>query len=59
MLFVLCRCIAALASRIASESLQVSLARRGLALLLEKGTIKEVSKHNSIAIYTRATAGAE
>jgi len=33
-----------------------SLARRGLALLLEKGLIREVSKHHSLHIYTRATA---
>eukprot|EP00042_Codosiga_hollandica_P008999 m.20833 g.20833 ORF g.20833 m.20833 type:complete len:273 (+) comp32312_c0_seq1:78-896(+) len=39
--------------------IKMSLARRGLALLLEKNAIKEVAKHASLAIYTRATAAAE
>jgi small subunit ribosomal protein S25e len=39
--------------------IKMSLARRGLALLAEKNLIKEVAKHASLSIYTRATAAAE
>ncbi|KAJ7376767.1 40S ribosomal protein S25 [Desmophyllum pertusum] len=46
---------------VVSERLKVrgSLARRGLQELLSKGLIKEVSKHHSQVIYTRATKGNE
>ena len=35
--------------------IRVSLARRSLELLLKDGLIKEVSRHHSQVIYTRAT----
>jgi len=46
---------------VVSERLKIrgSLARRGLQELLSKGLIKEVSKHHSQLIYTRATKGSE
>ena len=37
---------------------RVSLARRAISLMVEKNRIKEVSKHATIGIYTRATAAA-
>ena len=39
--------------------IRVSLARRGLRELLEQGVIKEVSKHHTQVIYTRAPKGDE
>ena len=39
--------------------IRVSLARRGLRELLEQGVIKEVSKHHTQVIYTRAPRGDE
>ena len=41
---------------VVSDRLKIrgSLARRGLALLVEKGLIRCVSKHSSLSIYTRA-----
>ena len=46
---------------VVSERLKIrgSLARRGLQELLAKGLIKEVSRHHSQLIYTRATKGSE
>lgn len=46
---------------VVSERLKIrgSLARRGLEELLSKGLIREVSKHHSQLIYTRATKGSE
>jgi small subunit ribosomal protein S25e len=39
--------------------IRVSLARRGLEELLSQGVIKEVSKHHTQVIYTRAPKGDE
>ncbi|XP_073256164.1 small ribosomal subunit protein eS25-like [Porites lutea] len=46
---------------VVSERLKIrgSLARRGLEELLSKGLIREVSRHHSQLIYTRATKGSE
>eukprot|EP00178_Gracilaria_changii_P005942 TRINITY_DN2013_c0_g1_i2.p3 TRINITY_DN2013_c0_g1~~TRINITY_DN2013_c0_g1_i2.p3 ORF type:complete len:114 (+),score=31.46 TRINITY_DN2013_c0_g1_i2:3-344(+) len=46
---------------VVSDRLKVrgSVARRSIALLLEKGLIREVVKHSAQSIYTRATAPAD
>lgn len=44
---------------IVSDRLKVngSLARKAIAILLERGDVREIAHHNSQSIYTRATAG--
>lgn len=46
---------------VVSERLKIraSLARRALRELLAKGVVKEVMKHHTLAIYTRAPKGDE